>query len=232
MILPKIKKKIDNFLMDEQGSISKSNLIKGALFLTSSGAFLQKTKAQMPEPGQIYTDNRGNQRIVSREQCMHTISAASGEGVYFARGQEEIGTCCNAEGQKLPGTPAMRWECARYHCTWICTTGDGSLDCDRTRRGSEPDRFPQNGGGCENSRHNRHKNCGTVEITAMRSLEFIKSFTFFHDRSTKSLKATSYYKGYDVYFSEMNECPGTLGHKNECYHSNCRWYQTCNWWPF
>jgi len=44
-MLPKIKKKVKAFLMDETGTISKSNIIKGALFLTAAGTAVKKVKA-------------------------------------------------------------------------------------------------------------------------------------------------------------------------------------------
>lgn len=46
-MLPKIKKKIKSFLMDETGSISKANIIKGALFLSAATITLKKVKAEV-----------------------------------------------------------------------------------------------------------------------------------------------------------------------------------------
>jgi hypothetical protein len=42
MIIPKLNKSIKNFIKDEKGSISKSNLVKGALFMMMVGATSKK----------------------------------------------------------------------------------------------------------------------------------------------------------------------------------------------
>ena len=46
-MLPKLKKKIISFLMDEKGTISKDKLIKGAIMLSGIGLLSKNVKAQM-----------------------------------------------------------------------------------------------------------------------------------------------------------------------------------------
>ena len=52
-MLPKIKKKISSFLMDEKGTISKKNLIKGAIILSSIGLAAKDVKPYSIGPGGI-----------------------------------------------------------------------------------------------------------------------------------------------------------------------------------
>ena len=52
-MLPKLKKKISSFLMDEKGTISKKNLIKGAIILSSIGLAAKDVKPYSIGPGGI-----------------------------------------------------------------------------------------------------------------------------------------------------------------------------------
>lgn len=129
-MLPQIKKKIKAFLMDETGSISKANLIKGAIFLSSAGIMLKKVKAQTTSgsltatgslPG-ASTEEEGESCGTATGGSLHPRSSNSGE--------------CTLE-------PSSSTNTVTYRCTWVpetayctCTTGtgDSSGSCGRQNR--------------------------------------------------------------------------------------------------
>jgi hypothetical protein len=66
-MLPKLKKKIASFLMDEKGAISKKNLIKGAIILGSLGLAVKEVKPYIVHSGGIVgqvSDSEPNARGV------------------------------------------------------------------------------------------------------------------------------------------------------------------------
>ncbi|MFT4304447.1 MAG: hypothetical protein ACMXYG_07810 [Candidatus Woesearchaeota archaeon] len=96
-MIPKLKKKIKSFLMDESGNITKKNITKAALFLITLNTITKKTKAQTvdvrtgnpvdilncgsphPSHGRDYGIAYGGQKIPPRSQ--HTLIGNDGNCV-------------------------------------------------------------------------------------------------------------------------------------------------------
>ncbi|MCB9358616.1 hypothetical protein H6503_01670 [Candidatus Woesearchaeota archaeon] len=105
-MLPKIIKDVKQFLMDETGSISKKNVIKGAIFLSALGTSVRKAPAISAADIQ-----NGNYNF--------NVPLQGGETGYYCGG-EEVGTGCNGLPQTLKGGSTALWECERTDCTWTC----------------------------------------------------------------------------------------------------------------
>jgi hypothetical protein len=214
-MIPKIKKKLKSFLMDEAGTISKNNLIKGALILTGIGAGLKAAKASC-------TTAEGTAVACSATTAaMHGTQAIVGsqceEGAYKAAAGETIGTCCNADGFALPGTTSNKgshpatWWCSRSDCGWLCITEDNADD------NSCPD-------------VNQHNNAGQIYISGFEGRSHSNILDFIHDAPpTKGLTGKHSHHGAHGSWNEMENCPDTLTphHANHCSHgshgSHCSW---------
>lgn len=98
-MLPKIKKKIKSFLMDETGSISKSNIIKGALFLSAATITIKKVKAEVG--GEPISEGGPTLGGDSSNRCSNTVSqytcTEESDGKYHA-----YKTCTTTNGQISP----------------------------------------------------------------------------------------------------------------------------------
>ncbi|MFT4297901.1 MAG: hypothetical protein ACMXX5_01795 [Candidatus Woesearchaeota archaeon] len=196
-MFPKIKKKIKSFLMDETGSISKSNLIKGALFLTAASTTVKKAKAR--DFGEIQ-DN----------------FPTSGHGRGYGCGGEEV-WICNAEGgsQTLPGPSSAVWLCTKHHCTMDCVghdtpRGDDNIlpRCCTARRRYVTIKGTERGG---------HKSEGHIQFQMHHVAEHENGITFTHDRNQKSLLGSHGHHGEHGNWNEI--CiPGD--HSSHCQHAS------------
>ncbi|MFT4303226.1 MAG: hypothetical protein ACMXYG_01560 [Candidatus Woesearchaeota archaeon] len=189
--------------MDESGKITKKNLIKGALILTASTISTKKVKSQLPT-GSTVTDSDGNERIVSGDQCMHTVPESYlGHAVYFARGGEIIGTCCNAPGHPLPGETSNKgndraiWWCTRFDCTWKCKAENNNDVCSS----------------------GRHSNSGSIEISGVVETDHINNIQMTHERDTRTLRGTHNHHGYHSNFNEICD-QSDPPHNNHCSHGS------------
>jgi len=98
-MLPKIKKKIKSFLMDETGSISKANIIRGALFLSAATITLKKIKAEVG--GEAISDGGPVLDGTESNRCSNTVSqytcTVESDGKWH-----EFKTCTTTNGQISP----------------------------------------------------------------------------------------------------------------------------------
>jgi len=219
-MLPKIKKKIKMFLMDETGSISKSNIIKGALFLTSAGVAISKVKAttqvgienpSMTPPagtaermGLLYTNNASEvvdlTGITDQNDWAACTHFAEHDKIYKTKTGQLVGCNCNGAGSNIPdggenGKNATWW-CGRQDCGWSCVTSTGDNLC------------------------GNHTNDGKAYITSFEGDEHHNGLDFQHDGSTASLIGKHVHHGVHGSWNEMEECPQYEGHTNHCSHSS------------
>ena len=156
-MLPKIKKKIKSFLMDETGSISKSNIIKGALFLSAATISLKKIKAEVAgdDIGGGNTlegeDSTGEPGHVAQYTCVE-----ESDGKYHA-----YKTCTTVNGQVSPAcshhtnTATMKhWNVDdEWHSNYLDFDYDGhTLDGEHTHHGYHADGNAL----CEDGAHTNH----------------------------------------------------------------------------
>jgi hypothetical protein len=199
-MLPKIKKKMKSFLMDETGSISKTNLIKGALFLTATSATVKKVKADgIPNP-------------TSKQDFINNPVPQSGGGEWpsvfgYGCGGTEIGGRCNQPTPVyLPGDPTSSWKCRKYHCTWTCEAFN--------RIGGKNDDH------CCTKTH--HTNSGGIEIQMGKGSGHDNVINFMHTESNKGLKGVHEHSGFEGDWIIYENCPGTQTphHNNHCQHGS------------
>lgn len=239
--------------MDEQGTISKANLIRGGILISGLGVTIKKASAACTSGVDASILARieafcgatgcdmGNGTTVSPDP--HRPGGEGNVGPYctaggdaFDEGQAvETGKSCNADvgvsgqadedGMEL-GTEYMTWFCGRADCSWMCTTGDGTDSCTRNEI-----QLPM-GDGCEPG-YNRHQNCGTLMFKGFGPLGYgghRNVLDLMHEAVEKGIKATHSHAAGHFSFSEMGDCPGTIEHTNVCGHtSNCCSGFLCNW---
>jgi hypothetical protein len=70
--IPKVKKSIVNFIKDEKGSISKSNLIKGALFLGMMGGLSSKAFSTTTHKNSVSPDGICSSTCVDHYNHVHS----------------------------------------------------------------------------------------------------------------------------------------------------------------
>ncbi len=101
IMFPKIKKKISSFIKDEKGTISKKNLISGAIILSGIGSFAKSVKAtyypgdhrSIQLPGLVEGSNDWS--------CNEAIEALPGTSVGYIKRHK-----CHASGGSCGGGDA------------------------------------------------------------------------------------------------------------------------------
>jgi hypothetical protein len=238
-MLPKIKKKIKSFLMDETGSISKTNLIKGALFLTVAGTTMKKVKGNA-----CYTNcmndpalNRGNPNYCAN-LCgsgntggtgvtgSGTGSTGSGSGATGSPvcGDTKIGSDCSVhwdgdggsqpESQTLEGGSQATWICEQFTETAPhAPTGGFITDC--RWRCEAPANSKGSGTCCSKS---RHTNSGKAIIKTDNSRYH---YNYLSGRySSPGLSADHGQHNSHASYSEMAQCEEYQAHANHCQHGS------------
>ena len=81
-MLPKIKKKLSSFINDERGTISKSNLIKGAIVLSGIATAAKNVKAIHVDPDKYYPGPHKENKLPPLEK--------GGEGFECTEEEEKI----------------------------------------------------------------------------------------------------------------------------------------------
>ncbi len=178
--------------MDEQGSISKSNLIKGALIISGLGITAKKVSATF-DPAVTPIDAsiiarlqafNGDAEFGDGSTCSpnpHRPGMEGNIGPFCTPGGSEFdsnaghtltGESCNADvglkdqaAESDDGT-----DIGEEHMTWFCGRKDCSWLC-TTGDGTSgctytplTNQYKGMGAGCDTTtNHNRHKNCGTLD---------------------------------------------------------------------
>jgi len=232
--------------MDEQGTISKANLIRGAILISGAGVAIKKAKATTVtidagilarlsafSPGSDFGDGTtcspGPHRP-GMEGNVGPYCTAGGSNFDGNNGEGvEIGKSCNADvgmlGQASEdgiefGGEDMVWFCGRADCSWMCTTGDGTDTC--TSQDISVTTVGA-GAGCPSGSNNKHQNCGTLMYKGFGPMGYgghRNRLQFTHEAAEKGIMSTHSHAAGHFSFSEMGDCPGTVEHTNVCSHSS------------
>jgi hypothetical protein len=230
-MLPQIKKKMKSFLMDETGSISKANLIKGALFLTATSATVNKVKATTPGEN-LYPGDWDISQLTAEERARwdrvgilpgdfdkyNLLQVASGSGVGYGCGGQVIpGRCNQLEPVKLPGDPTSIWKCAKAHCTWTCVAEIRHSD-DRDNNGCCTKKSHTSMGATKHG----HTNQGAFQVKMGKDTGHENRINFVHTPSNKGLKGTHEHTGFAGDWVIYQQCAGTVNphHNNHCQHGS------------